>query len=155
VKLQEIYEGMRSISVRSIATRILELKHRVQFGGRLTDAEWQWLRLSSENQSLLRSLRKGMKKYINHNKYYDDDSEYLSTASLYAEAQMYLLRIKQQLDDDARTAVLHATDEAMNTEELRQLAQAKAYNELQTTYAENQADSIQRVGELAQSACNL
>ena len=127
---------MRSISVRSIATRILELKHRVQFGGQLTDAEWQWLRLSSENQSLLRSLRKGMKKYINHNKYYDDDSEYLSTASLYAEAHMYLLRIKQQLDDDARTAVLHATDEAMNTEELRQLAQAKAYNELQATYAE-------------------
>ena len=146
---------MRSISVRSIATRILELKHRVQFGGQLTDSEWHWLRLSSENQSLLRSLRKGMKKYINHNKYYDDDSEYLSTASLYAEAQMYLLRIKQQLDDDARTAVLHATDEAMNTEELRQLAQAKAYNELQTTYAENQADSIQRVGELLQSASNL
>lgn len=146
---------MRSISVRSIATRILELKHRIQFGGQLTDAEWHWLRLSSENQSLLRSLRKGMNKYINHNKYYDDDSEYLSTASLYAEAHMYLLTIKQQLDDDARTAVLHATDEAMNTEELRQLAQAKAYNELQATYAENQADSIQRVGELAQRASNL
>jgi hypothetical protein len=112
--------------------------------------EWQWLKLNSENQSLLRSLSKGTNKCINHNEYYDDDSEYLSTASLFAEAHMYLLSIKQQLDDDARTAVLHATDEAMNTEELRQLAQAKAYNELQATYAENQVDSFERVDALAQ-----
>ena len=112
--------------------------------------EWQWLKLNSENQSLLRSLSKGTNKYINHNKYYEDDSEYLSTASLFAEAHMYLLSIKQQLDDDARTAVLHATDEAMNTEELRQLAQAKAYNELQATYAENQEDSFERIDALAQ-----
>lgn len=150
MKLQEIYEGARSVSVRAIATRILELKHRVQFGGVLTNAEWQWLKLSSENQSLLRSLSKGTNKYINHNKYYDDDIEYLNTASLFAEAHMYLLNIKQQLDDDATTAVLHATDEAMNTEELRQLAQAKAYNELQATYAENQVDSFERVDSLAQ-----
>jgi hypothetical protein len=152
MKLQEIYEGVKSVSIRTIATRILELKHRVQFGGMLAKQEWRWLELSSENQSLLRSLHKGMSKYINHNKYYDDDSEYLSTASLFAEAHMYLLTIKQQLDDDARTAVLHATDEAMNTEELRQLAQAKAYNELQATYAENQADSFERVDALAQQS---
>lgn len=138
------------MSVRTIATRIVELKHRMQFGRVLTMQEWQWLKLNSENQSLLRSLSKGMNKYINHNKYYDDDSEYLSTASLFAEAHMYLLSIKQQLDDDARTAVLHATDEAMNTEELRQLVQAKAYNELQATYAENQVDSFERIDALAQ-----
>ena len=152
MKLQEIYEGVRSVSVRTIATRILELKHRVQFGGVLTMQEWQWLRLSSENQSLLRGLHKGMNKYINRNNCYDDDSEYLSTASVFAEAHMYLLAIKQQLDDEARTAVLQATDEAMNTEELRQLAQAKAYNELQATYAENQADSYERVDALAQQS---
>ena len=152
MKLQEIYEGVKSVSIRTIATRILELKHRVQFGGMLAKQEWRWLELSCENQSLLRSLHKGMSKYNNHNKYYDDDSEYLSTASLFAEAHMYLLTIKQQLDDDARTAVLHATDEAMNTEELRQLAQAKAYNELQATYAENQADSFERVDALAQQS---
>ena len=154
MKLQEIYEGVRRVGVRTIATRILELKHRVQFGGVLTMQEWQWLRLSSENQSLLRGLHKGMNKYINRNNCYDDDSEYLSTASVFAEAHMYLLAIKQQLDDDARTAVLHATDEAMNTEELRQLAQAKAYNELQATYAENQADSFQRVDALARRSLN-
>lgn len=137
MKLQEIYEGAQSVSVRTIATRVLELKHRVQFGGMLTMQEWQWLRLSSEKQSLLRGLHKGMKKYINRNNCYDDGSEYLSTASLYAEAHLYLLSIKQQLDDDAITAVLHATDEAMTTEELRQLVQAKAYNELQSNCAEN------------------
>ena len=150
MKLQDIYEGERSVSVRAIATRIVELKHRMQFGRTLTMQDWQWLKLNSENQSLLRSLSKGTNKYINHNKYYDDDSEHLSTASLFAEAHMYLLSIKQQLDDDARTAVLHATDEAMNTEELRQLAQAKAYNELQATYAENQEDSFERIDALAQ-----
>jgi hypothetical protein len=152
VKLQEIYEGERSVSVRTIATRIVELKHRMQFGRTLTMQEWQWLRLSSENQSLLRGLHKGTNKYINRNNCYDDDSEYLSTASVFAEAHMYLLAIKQQLDDEARTSVLHATDEAMNTEELRQLAQAKAYNELQATCAENQADSFERVDALAQQS---
>ena len=150
MKLQEIFEGERSVSVRTIATRIVELKHGMQLGRTLTIQEWQWLRLSSENQSLLRGLHKGMNKYINRNNCYDDDSEYLSTASVFAEAHMYLLAIKQQLDDDARTAVLHATDEAMNTEELRQLAQAKAYNELQATYAENQEDSFERIDALAQ-----
>ena len=152
MKLQEIYEGVRRVGVRTIATRILELKHRVQFGGVLTMQEWQWLRLSSENQSLLRGLHQGMNKYINRNNCYDDDSEYLSTASSFAEAHLYLKQIKQQLDDDARTGVMHATDEAMNTEELRQLAQAKAFNELQATYAESQADSFGRVDALAQQS---
>lgn len=91
-----------------------------------------------------------MNKYINRNNCYDDDSEYLSTASVFAEAHMYLFAIKQQLDDDARTAVLRATDEAMNTEELRQLAQARAYHELQATYAENEVDSLERIDALAQ-----
>jgi hypothetical protein len=154
VKVQEIYEGERSVSMRTIATRIVELKHRMQFGRTLTMQEWRWLRLSSENQSLLRGLHKGMKKYINRNNYNDDDSEYLSTASVFAEAHMYLLAIKQQLDDDARTAVLHATDEAMNTKELRQLAQAKVYNELQTTYAENQEDRFERIDALAKQTLN-
>ena len=79
----------------------------------------------------------------------------LRSGSVCAEALNYLREIKRDLDDDAKTLILQATDEHLNSAELQQLAQQQAYIDLQNSYAEAQSDSYERVKKLASSSVDL
>ena len=72
-----------------------------------------------------------------------------------AEALNYLREIKRDLDDEAKTKILQATDEVMNSEEMAELAKQQAVIDLQNSYNEAQTDSADRVGALADMATDI
>ena len=93
---------------------------------------------------------------MSHNKGWNEiDSEFLRIGSLCAEAINYLREIKQDLDDEAKTAVLRATDEVMNGQEMAELAKQQAYVDLQNSYEDAQTDSAKRVGASADMATDI
>ena len=63
--------------------------------------------------------------------------------------------IKQYMDDMARTQVLQATDEVMNSEEMAEIAKQQAFIDLQNSYTEEQTDSAKRVSSLASLAVDI
>ena len=156
MKLHEIYEGIQFTNIMEIAERIVELMHSRKFGKRMSAADWQWLKLTCENQSVIRKLNRASNRYVSHNKGWNEiDGEFLRSGSLCAEAVNYLREVKQDLDDEARTAVLQATDVVMNSEETAELAKQQAYIDLQNSYEEAQTDSAKRVGALADMATDI
>lgn len=139
-----------------IAERIVELMRSRKFGKPISAADWQWLKLTCENQSVIRKLNRTSSRYVSHNKGWNEiDSEFLRSGSLCAEAINYLREIKQDLDDEAKTAVLQATDEVMNSEEMAELTKQQAYVDLQNSYEDAQTDSAKRVGALADIATDI
>jgi len=156
MRLHEIYEGIQFTNVMDVAERIVELMRSRKFGKPMSATDWQWLKLTCENQSVLRKLNRACSRYISYSKGWNDiDSEFLRSGSLCAEAVNYLREIKQDLDDEAKTAVLQATDEVMNSEEMAELAKQQAYVDLQNSYEEAQTDSAKRVGALADMAVDI
>ena len=156
VKLHEIYEGVQFVSIMSIAERIVRLKSKATFKQPLTNAEWQWLRLTCENQSVMRKLSRAYSSYIHYNGNWNDvDSELLRSGGTCAEAHNFLKDIKQYMDDMARTQVLQATDEVMNSEEMAEIAKQQAFIDLQNSYTEEQTDSAKRVSSLASLAVDI
>ena len=59
------------------------------------------------------------------------------------------------MDDMARTQVLQATDEVMNSEEMAEIAKQQAFIDLQNSYTEEQTDSAKRVSSLAALAVDI
>lgn len=156
MRLHEIYEAVSFVSIMDIAEKIVRLKSKQVFKEKMTDAEYGWLVSNCENQSLIRKLSRACHSYISYNgNWADVDNEMLRSGSVCAEALNFLRDIKQELDDRAKTQILQATDEHLNSAELQQLAQQQAYLDLQNSYAEAQSDSYKRVSKLAKSAVNL
>ena len=65
------------------------------------------------------------------------------------------IEIKRELDYEAETKILQATDEVMNSEEMAQIAQQQAYIDLQNSYNQATNDSAERVGALANLATDI
>ena len=59
------------------------------------------------------------------------------------------------MDDMARTQVLQATDEVMNSEEMAEVAKQQAFIDLQNSYTEEQTDGAKRVSSLASLAVDI
>ena len=54
MKLHEIYEGIQFTNIMDIAERIVVLMRSRKFGKPVSAADWQWLKLTCENQSVIR-----------------------------------------------------------------------------------------------------
>ena len=87
---------------------------------------------------------------------YDNiQDEFMRSGGTCAEALNYLNEIKRELDYEAETKILQATDEVMNSEEMAQIAQQQAYIDLQNSYNQATNDSAERVGALANLATDI
>ena len=156
MRLHEVYEGVQFVSIMSIAERIAGLKSKAMFKQPLTAAEWSWLKLTSENQTVLRRLCRACDKYISFNGDWNAiDSEMLRSGGTCAQAFNFLKEIKKQMDEDAYTRLLQATDEVMNSTEMAEIAKQQAFIDLQNSYSEQQSDSAEHVGSLAASAVDI
>ena len=156
MRLHEIYEAVSYVSIMELAEKIVGFKTKVRFREPISDADWNWLLKQCENQQLIRKLSRACNSYVSYNGNWNDvNDEMLRSGSVCAEALNYLREIKRDLDDDAKTLILQATDEHLNSTELQQLAQQQAYLDLQNSYAEAQNDSYERVKKLASSSVDL
>lgn len=156
MRLHEIYEAVSYVSIMELAEKIVGFKTKIRFREPISDADWNWLLKQCENQQLIRKLSRACNSYITYNGNWNDvNDEMLRSGSVCAEALNYLREIKRDLDDDAKTLILQATDEHLNSAELQQLAQQQAYIDLQNSYAEAQSDSYERVKKLASSSVDL
>ena len=156
MRLHEIYEAVSYVSIMELAEKIVGFKTKVRFREPISDADWNWLLKQCENQQLIRKLSRACNSYVSYNGNWNDvNDEMLRSGSVCAEALNYLREIKRDLDDDAKTLILQATDEHLNSTELQQLAQQQAYIDLQNSYAEAQSDSYERVKKLASSSVDL
>jgi len=156
MKLYEIYEGIRAVSIMSIAEKIVGLKTKLKFRETISDADWQWLRLTCENQSILSKLSRAVSSYIQPTMSYAEiDDEFLRSGGICAEAKLFLNQIKSDMDYEAETKILQATDEVMNSEEMAQIAQQQAYVDLQNSYTQATNDNAELVTKLANSATDI
>ena len=156
MKLYEIYEGIRAVSIMDIAERIVGLKTKLKFKETISDADWQWLRLTCENQSILSKLSRAVSSYIQPTMSYNEiDDEFLRSGGTCAEASLFLKEIKRDMDYEAETKILQATDEVMNSEEMSQIAQQQAYIDLQNSYTQATNDNAELVTKLANSATDI
>ena len=156
MRLHEIYEGVQFISIMELAERIVGLKSKQKFREPMTNEEWRWLQLTCENQSVLRKLSRACSSYISYNGDWSAiDSEMLRSGGTCAEALNYLKDIKKEMDEDAKTRVLQATDEVMNSAEMAEIAKQQAFIDLQNSYTEEQSDSAERVSSLADMAVDI
>jgi hypothetical protein len=156
MKLYEIYEGIRAVSITDIAERIVGLKTKLKFKETISDADWQWLRLTCENQSILSKLSRAVSSYIQPTMSYNEiDDEFLRSGGTCAEASLFLKEIKRDMDYEAETKILQATDQVMNSEEMAQIAQQQAYVDLQNSYTQATNDNAELVTKLANSATDI
>lgn len=156
MRIYEIYEGVSYVSIMEIAERIVAYKAKIQFREAISNAEWQWIRLTCENQSVIRKLSRACSRYISYNGNWNSvDDELLRSGSVCAEALNFLKEVKKDMDDMARTRVLQATDEVMNSEEMAEIAKQQAFIDLQNSYTEEQSDSAERVSKLADLAVDI
>ena len=156
MKLYEIYEGIRAVSIMSIAEKIVGLKTKLKFRETISDADWQWLRLTCEDQSILSKLSRAVSSYIQPTMSYAEiDDEFLRSGGICAEAKLFLGEIKRDMDYEAETRILQATDEVMNSEEMAQIAQNQAYIDLQNSYTQATNDNAEIVSKLANSATDI
>ena len=105
---------------------------------------------------MLRRLSRGCDKYISFNGDWNAiDSEMLRSGGTCAEAFNFLKEIKKQMDEDAHTRWLQATDEVMNSAEMAEIAKQQALVDLQNSYNEQQSDSAEHVGSLSDKAVDI
>jgi hypothetical protein len=83
------------------------------------------------------------------------DGEMLTTASNLARALSILHNMKEKMDDDSKTRMAQATDEIIQSDEMRELVKQQAYIDLQNSYAQAESESAERVGALASLATDI
>ena len=156
MRLHEIYEGIRYESITTISDRIVGLKSKAKFDGQMSTADWDWLKLTCENQNVISKLSRAVGRYITPTMNYNDiQDEFMRSGGTCAEALNYLEEIKRELDYEAETKILQATDEVMNSEEMAQIAQQQAYIDLQNSYTQATNDNAELVTKLANSATDI
>tara|TARA_B110000211_G_scaffold23137_1_gene23862 strand:+ start:1219 stop:1692 length:474 start_codon:yes stop_codon:yes gene_type:complete len=156
MKLHEIYEGyVRFKSVREIANKILSIDNEIKHDGKCGEDDYKWLQLKSEDEGLLSALGREANRYTNQNQLDYGGGSMLDTASELARATLILADMKQKLDDDSKTQIQQATDEVINSAEMRELVRQQAFVDLQNSYAQAETVSAKRVGALANLASDL
>ena len=156
MRLHEVYEGVQFVSIMSIAERIVGLKSKATFKQPLNAAECSWLKLTRENQTVIRRLSRACDKYISFNGGLNAiDSEMLTSGGPCAQAFNYLKEIKKQMDEDPHTRLLQATDEVTNSAEMAEIAKQQAFIDLQNSYNEQQSESAEHVSSLADKAVDI
>jgi len=150
MKLHEIYEGyVRFTNIRNVAVKILNIHKKIKSEGRCKQEDYDWLQLKCEDEGLLQTLSRAMRKYTNHNSITYGDGAMLDTAHQLASAIVILKKTKRTLDDAARTKIQQATDEVIHSDEMAEIVKQQAYFDLQNSYAQAESESAERVGVLA------
>jgi len=122
----------------------------------LSVAEYNWLVRKSEDEYAKHILNKAIsRRSFNYMKVDEIDDYLLDDASTLCRAVNILREIEKMTHLKAETAIKQSTDEFLNSEELKQLAQQQAYVDLQNSYAEDYADSSKHVSKLAQRASKI
>ena len=156
MKLYEIFEGVSYQSIVSVAEKIVGLKSKAKFDGQISDADWQWLKLTCENQSVISKLSRAVSRYITPTMNYNDiQDEFMRSGGTCAEALNYLEEIKRELVYKPATQILQQIDDVLNSEAMAQIAQQQAYIDLQNSYNQATNDSADRVGALANLATDI
>lgn len=144
--------NVERMSAIDIARQIIDVYHSEN----PTVAEYNWLIRKSEDEYAKHLMGKAMGRYSFN--YFDIDSidgGMLDDASELAQALNILTEIEEEQKLRAETKIKQATDEFLNSEEIKLLAQQKAYADLQNTYAKHVADNNAVVSNLAQQANTL
>ena len=156
MKLYEIFEGVSYQSIVNVAEKIVELKSKAKFEGQMSDADWNWLKLTCENQNMISKLSRAVSRYITPTLSYNDiQDEFMRSGGVCAEALNFLAEIKREMDFEAETKILQATDEVLQSEEMAQIAQQQAYIDLQNSYTQATNDNAELVTKLANSATDI
>ena len=156
MRLHEVYEGyVRFQTVRSIADRILGIERDIKWEGGCKEEDWKWLQLKCEDEALLKKLSSEASRFSNFNRMDYGDGEMLTTASNLARALSILHNMKEKMDDDSKTRMAQATDEIIQSDEMRELVKQQAYIDLQNSYAQAESESAERVGALANLATDI
>ena len=72
MRLHEVYEGIRYESITTVAEKIVSLKSKAKFDGQMSDADWNWLKLTCENQNVISKLSNADNRYITPTMNYND-----------------------------------------------------------------------------------
>lgn len=121
-----------------------------------TVAEYNWLVRKSEDEYAKHILNKAIgRRSFNYLKVDEIDDYLLDDASTLCRAMNILREVEKMTHLKAETAIKQSTDEFLNSEELKQLAQQQAYIDLQNAYKDNVSDSAKRVSSLASLATEL
>ena len=99
MRLHEIYEGIRYESITTVAEKIVGLKSKAKFDGQMSDADWNWLKLTCENQNVISKLSNAVNRYITPTMNYNDvQDEFMRSGGTCAEALNFLDEIKRELN---------------------------------------------------------
>ena len=131
------------------------LKSKAKFDGQMSDADWNWLKLTCENQNVISKLSNAVNRYITPTMNYNDvQDEFMRSGGTCAEALNYLNEIKRELDYEAETKILQATDEVMNSEEMAQIAKLKAEKALLKNDIKNNKEEEKEEKEIEEKENN-
>ena len=143
---------VEQVSGFDLARRIIEIYNSEN----ATVSEYKWLVAKSKDDYAKHILNKTLSsRQVNYMRAYDIDDVILDEAGELAEALNILSEIEKEQQLRTTTKIKQATDEFINSEELRKLAQQQIYRDMQDEYAEETAKSSAIVSKLASRATRI
>ena len=143
---------VEQVSGFDLARRIIEIYNSEN----ATVSEYKWLVAKSKDDYAKHILNKALSsRQVNYMRAYDIDDVILDEAGELAEALNILSEIEKEQQLRTTTKIKQATDEFINSEELRKLAQQQIYRDMQDEYAEETAKSSAIVSKLASRATRI
>ena len=143
---------VEQVSGFDLARRIIEIYNSEN----ATVAEYKWLVAKSKDDYAKHILNKALSsRQVNYMRAYDIDDVILDEAGELAEALNILSEIEKEQQLRTTTKIKQATDEFINSEELRKLAQQQIYRDIQDEYAEETAKNSAIVSKLASRATRI
>ena len=135
-----------------LARRIIEIYNSEN----ATVSEYKWLVAKSKDDYAKHILNKTLSsRQVNYMRAHDIDDVILDEAGELAEALNILSEIEREQQLRTTTKIKQATDEFINSEELRNLAQQQIYRDMQDEYAEETAKNSAIVSKLASRATRI
>ena len=143
---------VEQVSGFDLARRIIEIYNSEN----ATVSEYKWLVAKSKDDYAKHILNKTLSsRQVNYMRAYDIDDVILDEAGELAEALNILSEIEKEQQLRTTTKIKQATDDFINSEELRKLAQQQIYRDMQDEYAEETAKSSAIVSKLASRATRI
>ena len=143
---------VEQVSGFDLARRIIEIYNSEN----ATVAEYKWLVAKSKDDYAKHILNKTLSsRQVNYMRAHDIDDVILDEAGELAEALNILSEIEKEQQLRTTTKIKQATDDFINSEELRKLAQQQIYRDMQDEYAEETAKSSAIVSKLASRATRI
>ena len=119
-------------------------------------AEYNWLVAKSKDEYAKHIIGKALSsRQVNYMNVNDMNDALLDDAGELAQALNILSEIEKEHDLRTETKIKQATDEYLNSADLRKLAQQQVYRQLQDEYAEETLKSSKIVSKLASRATRI